>query len=162
MVHFCCPIFFARLHATQFVFPRCKLSTRQHADTNQLMRRWTFDLDIPGSIDSSRGQPARCRARPTNVDGWQPQDIRWIRGLGGESLPVMSCVLPDQTNVSHRRGIENFVLSISSTPAAPAAELFSCQTPGQCLPHTTGRCVNTVTLPGWGRLTSAPHSEFMT
>ena len=61
----------------------------QHADQKQLTRRLAFDLDI----ESTHGQPALCRARPVNVDDGL-EDIRWIRGLGGEKLPAVSYALP--------------------------------------------------------------------
>ena len=57
----------------------------QHADKNQLVRRYTLDLDI----GSAHGQPAWCRARPTSLDD-DLVDVRWIHGLGGESLPTAS------------------------------------------------------------------------
>ena len=54
----------------------------------QLTRRLAFDLDI----EAIHRQPASCRARPVNVDDGL-EDIRWIRGLGGEKLPAASNVL---------------------------------------------------------------------
>ena len=60
----------------------------QHADQKQLTRRYAFDLDI----GATRGQPASCRARPVNLDDGL-EDIRWIRGLGGEKLPAASNAL---------------------------------------------------------------------
>ena len=57
----------------------------RQVDRNQLARRSTLDL----RIDSAHGQPARCRARPTNTDDGL-EDIRLIHGLGGESLPAAS------------------------------------------------------------------------
>ena len=55
----------------------------QRVDRNQIGRRWAFDL----VIDSAHGQSAWCRARPTRVDDGL-EDIRWINGPGGESLPA--------------------------------------------------------------------------
>ena len=60
----------------------------QHADQKQLTRRLAFDLDI----EAIHRQPASCRARPVNVDDGL-EDIRWIRGLGGEKLPAASNAL---------------------------------------------------------------------
>ena len=60
----------------------------RHADQKQLTRRHTFDLDI----ESTHGQPASCRARPVKVDD-DLEEVRWIRGLGGEKLPVASYAL---------------------------------------------------------------------
>ena len=60
----------------------------QHADQKQLTRRQAFDLDI----EATHGQPGSCRARPVNVDDGL-EDIRWIRGLGGEKLPAASYAL---------------------------------------------------------------------
>ena len=71
-----------RLQAAQFVF---LVANCQHGDRNQLVRRSTLDLDI----DSAHGQPARCPARPTNIDDGL-EDISWVHGLGGESLPAAS------------------------------------------------------------------------
>ena len=46
------------------------------------------DLDV----EATHGQPGSCRARPVNVDDCL-EDIRWIRGLGGEKLPAASYAL---------------------------------------------------------------------
>ena len=83
---------------SRIVFSRCCTCTRrnlrfhvencQHADQKQLTRRLAFDLDI----EATHRQPASCRARPVNVDDGL-EDIRWIRGLGGERLPAASCAL---------------------------------------------------------------------
>ena len=54
-------------------------------------RRYTFDLDI----DSTRGQPASCRAKPVNLD--HLENSTWIHDLGGERLPAVSCALFAQT-----------------------------------------------------------------
>ena len=40
-------------------------------------------------MKSTHGQSASCRARPMDVDD-DLEDIRWIRGLGGERLPAVS------------------------------------------------------------------------
>ena len=55
----------------------------QRADQKQLTRRWAFDLDI----EATHGQPSSCRATSVNADDGL-EDIRWIRGLGGEKLPA--------------------------------------------------------------------------
>ena len=57
----------------------------QHADQKQLTRQLAFDLDI----EATYGQPGSRRARPVNVDDGL-EDIRCIRGLGGEKLPAAS------------------------------------------------------------------------
>ena len=102
---------------SRIICSRCCTSTRrnlrfhvencQHADQKQPTRRYAFDLDI----GAPRGQPASCRARPVNVDDGL-EDIRWIRGLGGEKLPAASCALLQNLEKGsifcHRRGIENF------------------------------------------------------
>jgi len=40
-------------------------------------------------MEATHGQPASCRARPVNVDDGL-EDIRRIRGVGGEELPAAS------------------------------------------------------------------------
>ena len=48
---------------------------------------------------STHGQPASCQARPAHVDDGL-EDIRWIRGLGGEKLSAASyALLPDLKKV---------------------------------------------------------------
>ena len=64
---------------------RFHVESSQHADQKQLTRREAFDLDI----EATHGQPGSRRARPVNVDDGL-EDIRWIRGLGGEKLPAAS------------------------------------------------------------------------
>ena len=83
---------------SRIIFSRCCTCTRrnlrfhvencQHADQKQLTRRLAFNLDI----EATHRQPASCRARPVNVDDGL-EDIRWIRGLGGEKLPAASNAL---------------------------------------------------------------------
>ena len=103
---------------SRIIFSRCCTCRRrnlrfhvencQHADQKQLTRRLAFDLDI----EATHRQPASCRARPVNVDDGL-EDIRWIRGLGGEKLP--SSLKPEKTPIfCHRRGIENFCRLIST------------------------------------------------
>ena len=67
---------------------RFHVESSQHADQEQLTRREAFDLDI----EATHGQPGSCPARPVNVDDGL-EDIRWIRGLGGEKLPAASNAL---------------------------------------------------------------------
>ena len=63
----------------------------QDADRNQLVRPSTLDLNI----DAAHGKTAWCPARPTNKD-YGLEDIKWIHGLGGESLPAASYgILPN-------------------------------------------------------------------
>ena len=86
----------------------------QHGDRNQLVRRLTFDTDI----DSAHGQPARYLARPTNIDD-SLEDIRWIHGLGRESLPATSYgILPNQKKrlfFAIRDGWRDFVFCFVQT-----------------------------------------------
>ena len=92
-------------------------------------------------------QPGPCRARPVNVDDGL-EDIRWIRGLGGEKLPAASnALLPNLTNglffaigVGSRIFVACFLHS--------SAPMCLYQTPGRRPPRVTGRVVNTVTR-GW-------------
>ena len=76
------------------------------------------------------------------------EEIRWIRGPGGEKLPAASYALlpkPEKRPVfCHRRGIEIFVASFLHSSARKC--LY--QTPGRRPPHMTDRVVNTVTR-GW-------------
>ena len=74
----CCTWWNLRFHVDNF----------QHADQKQLTRLQAFDLDI----EATHGQPGSCRARPVNVDD-SLEDIRGIRGLGGEKLPAASYAL---------------------------------------------------------------------
>ena len=115
----------------------------QHADKEQLTRRYAFDLDI----ESTHGQPVSYRARPVNADDG-PENLGWIRGLESEKLPAASyALLPNL-----KKGI--FLPSERdqdfSSPvfyiAAPKCLL--CQTPGRRPPRITARFVNTVTR-GW-------------
>ena len=63
-------------------------------------------------MESTHGQPASCRARPMTVDDGL-EDIRWIRGLGGEKLPAASyALLPNLKKglfFAIREGSRNFV-----------------------------------------------------
>ena len=100
----------------------------QHADRNQLVRRSTLDLNI----DSTHGQPARCPARPTNIDDGL-EDIRWIHGLGGESLPAASYdILPNlkkKTIFCHSRRIEKFCLLFRAHQRAIVFLPYACSAP---------------------------------
>ena len=89
----------------------------QHADKNQLVRRWTLDFDI----DSAQGQPAWCRARPTRIGGGL-ENTTWVHGLRGESLPAASCgILSNlkeiEPKLCHSRRIEKFCHLVLCTPA---------------------------------------------
>ena len=77
----------------------------EHAHHKQLTRRYAFDLDI----ETTHGQPASCRAMPVNVDDGL-EDIKCIRGQGGEKLPAAPhALLPNLKKglFCHRRGIKN-------------------------------------------------------
>ena len=91
----CCTWWNLRFHVDNF----------QHADQKQLTRLQAFDLDI----EATHGQPGSCRARPVNVDD-SLEDIGWIRGLEGETLPAASndllSNLKKRPIFCQRRGIE--------------------------------------------------------
>ena len=79
-----------------------------------------------------------------NVD--ELEDIRWIRGLGGERLPT---ALFSQTQekvyfFAIGEGSRFFAVRFLLT----RRQMFLYQTPGRCPPRITGRVVNTVTR-GW-------------
>ena len=107
----------------------------------QLTRREAFDLDI----ESTHGQPCSCRARPVNVDDGL-ENIRWIRGLGGEKLPAASyALLPKRAYfLPPERDREHFVAGFLHKSAL----MCFYQTFGRRPPPFTGRFVNTVTS-GW-------------
>ena len=89
------------------------------------------------------------------------EDIRWIRGLGGEKLPAASyAVLPNLKRglfFAIGEGSRFFVACFLHS----SAQMCLYQKPGRRPPPTTGRFVNTVTR-GWvGTLTSASRSDFM-
>ena len=104
----------------------------------KLTRRLAFDLDI----ESTHGQPASCRVRPVNVDD-SLEDIRWIRGLGGEKLPAASCALlpkPEKSSIfCHGEGSRFSVACFLHS----SAQMCWYQTPGRRPPRITGRVVNT-------------------
>ena len=64
------------------LFYRCKLPTRRSKSARATT---THDLNT----DLAHGQTAGCPARPTRIDDGL-EDISWIHGLGGGSLPVVS------------------------------------------------------------------------
>ena len=84
------------------------------------------------------------RARPVNVDGGL-EDIRWIRGLGGEKLPAASnALLPNLKKGLYfaiREGSRIFVACFLHS----SAQMCLYQTPGRRPPPITGRFANTVT-----------------
>ena len=95
----------------------------------------TFDL----VVNSIQGRLAWCRARPTSVDDGL-EDIRWIHGLGGESLPAASYVLPNPNKIlfsAFRDGSMNLVICVMHS----RDRFCFYHTPGQRPPHTAGHCV---------------------
>ena len=78
-----------------------------------------------------------------NVDD-DLEDIRWIRGVGGEKLPAASyAFLPNLKKryiFCHRRGSSNFVAYFLHS----SAQLCLYQTPGRHPPRIIGLFVNTV------------------
>ena len=89
------------------------------------------------------------------------EDIRWIRGLGGEKLPAASnALLPNL-----KKGLF-FAIGEGSRNCVPCflhsnAQMCLYQTPGRRPQRITGGFVNTVTGGGSEPLTSAPRSDFM-
>ena len=82
-----------------------------------------------------------------NVDDWL-EDIRWIRGLGGEKLPTASfALLPNL-----KKGLFFAIVEGSRILVAcflhSSAQMCLYQTSGRCPPPITGRFFNTVTK-GW-------------
>ena len=61
--------------------------------TLQLMRRWTFDLDM----ELAHGQPASYWARPVSIDDGL-EVIMWTRCVGGERLPTAAYALRTNLN----------------------------------------------------------------
>ena len=76
------------------------------------------------------------------------EDVRWIRGLGGEKSPAASyALLPNLKKglfFAIGEGSRNFVAYFLHCNA----QMYSYQTPGRRPPRITGRFVNTVTR-GW-------------
>ena len=76
---------FTLLYAAELALSRRKMSPRLSKTAHATIR---LHLDI----EATNGQPGSCRARPANVDDGL-EDIRWMRGLGGEKLPAASYAL---------------------------------------------------------------------
>ena len=88
------------------------------------------------------------------------ENIRWIRGLGGERLPAASYPI-----LNLKKGLFFAIGGRSRNSVVcflhSSSQVFLYQTPGRRPPPITGRFVNTVTR-GWSEpLTSAPSSDFM-
>ena len=88
------------------------------------------------------------------------EDIRWIRGLGGEKLPAASnALLPNLKKspfVAIGEGSRIFVACFLHS----SAQMCLYQTSGRRPPPFTGRFVNTVTR-GWVGAPNEPRSHFM-
>ena len=92
------------------------------------------------------------------------EGIRWIRGLGGETLPAASyALLPNMKKATkHEKGLFSAIGEGSRTFVAcflhSSAQMCL---PGRRPPPITGRFVNTVTR-GWvGAPNEPPRSDFM-
>ena len=98
-------------------------------------------------MEPTHGPPGSCRSRPVNSDDGL-EDIRWIRGIGGEMLPVASyALLPsleEGLSFAIGEGSRIFVACFVHS----SAQMCSYQTPGRRPPPITGCLVNTVTR-GW-------------
>ena len=127
----------------------------QDADQKQVTRRYAFNLDI----ESTHGQTASCRTRPLNVDD-DLEDIRWIRGLGGEkSLAASYALLPNLRKglfFAIGEGSRFFVACFLHSSAL----MCLYQTPGRRPPRFTGRFVNTGQRVGRSP-SRAPRSDYM-
>ena len=98
------------------------------------------DLDI----EATHGQPGSCRARPVNVDD-DLEDIRWIRGLGGEKLPAASyALLPNPKKDLFFAIGEGSIIVVACFPHS-SAQMCLYRTPGRRPPPMTGRFVSAVT-----------------
>ena len=73
------------------------------------------------------------------------EDIRWIRGLGGEKLPAASYALLLNLKRGLSFGIGEGSRFLCRLFLHTSARMCLYQTPGRRLPCTTGRFVNTVT-----------------
>ena len=73
-------------------------------------------------------------------------DIRWIRGLGGEKLPAASYIfLPNrEKGLFFPTGERSTTCAVCFPPTA-RGQVFLNQTPGRRPPRISGRVVNTVT-----------------
>ena len=76
------------------------------------------------------------------------QDIRWIRGLGGEKLPTASYVLLPNLKKGLFFAIGDGSRNFDACFLHSSAQMCLYQTPGRRPPRITGRFVNTVTR-GW-------------
>ena len=85
---------------------------------NTLIKNSSCDDRPSISKDSAHDQPAWCQARPTGTDDGL-EDVRWIHGLGGESLPAASYALLSnlkQKNIyAIRNGSRFFVMCFVHT-----------------------------------------------
>ena len=91
------------------------------------------------------------------------EDIRWIRGLGGEKLPAASyALLPNLQKDSFFAIGEGSAIFVACFLHS-SAQMCLYQTSGQRPAPITGRFVNTVTR-GWVEAPNerAPRSDFMT
>ena len=78
-----------------------------------------------------------------------PEDIRWIRGLGGEKMPAASyALLPNLKAYFLPSERDREFLSPVFYLVHSSAQMRLYQTPGRRPPPITGRFVNTVTR-GW-------------
>ena len=119
----------------RFLVENCQRAYQKH-----LTLRQAFDVDI----GTAHGQPGSCRARPVNVDDGL-EDIRWIRGLGGERLPAASyAFLPNLKKGLFLAIGEGSIIFVACLLHSSAQTCLH-QTPGRRPPHITGRFVNTVT-----------------
>ena len=94
-------------------FSACKLSTRL-LQTKPCDNRRSISTAQP----TADPQPARCPARPTNIDGGL-ENTGWVHGLGGESLPAASYgILPNLKKkyiFCHSRRMEKVVFCFVHT-----------------------------------------------
>ena len=73
------------------------------------------------NIDAAHGQPARCPARPTNIDDGL-EDIGWVHGLGVESLTAASYgILPIPEKKNYFLPFETDGEVLSSVLCTPVA-----------------------------------------
>ena len=76
------------------------------------------------------------------------EDVRWIRGLGGEKLPVASYALPPNLKTGLFYAIGGGSIFFPPVFYTAAPKCVCIKTPGRRPPRITGRFVNTVTR-GW-------------
>ena len=111
-------------------------------------------------MEATHDQPGSCRARPVIADD-DLEDIRWIRGVGGEELPTASyALLPNLKKVlcSSPKPEERPFFAIGEGSRILVAclrrsstQMCWNQTPGRRPPPVTGRFMNTVVTRGWAR-----------